>query len=59
MNNALETWSKEVNFPVTICDKDGIIVAMNDRSIGLFSDDGGANQCQCHWKAKNEQYDET
>jgi len=43
MNNALETWSKEVNFPVTICDKDGIIVAMNDRSIDLFSDDGGAN----------------
>ncbi len=43
MKNALEIWSKEVNFPVTICDKDGIIIAMNDKSIESFKDDGGAD----------------
>lgn len=53
MTNALETWSKEVNFPVTICDKDGIIIAMNDKSIELFKEDGGAgligsNLIDCH-----------
>jgi len=42
MNNALELWSKEVDFPVTVCDKDGIIIAMNDKSIELFGEDGGA-----------------
>lgn len=53
MNNALETWSKEVNFPVTICDEDGIILAMNDKSIEFFKADGGAdligkNLLDCH-----------
>ena len=53
MKNALEIWSKEVNFPVTICDKDGIIIAMNDKSIDLFKDDGGTdllgkNLLDCH-----------
>ena len=53
MKNALEIWSKEVNFPVTICDKDGIIIAMNDKSIELFKDDGGTdllgkNLIDCH-----------
>lgn len=41
MKNALEIWSKEVDFPVTICDRDGIIIALNDESIEYFKGDGG------------------
>ena len=53
MKSALEIWSKEVNFPVTICDKDGIIIATNDKSIESFKEDGGAdllgkNLLDCH-----------
>ncbi|HNR01084.1 MAG TPA: hypothetical protein PKK59_00945 [Anaerolineaceae bacterium] len=34
-------WSDEVDFPVTICDKEGLIVGMNKKSIEYFKDDGG------------------
>ncbi len=37
----LRIWSDEVDFPVTICDKEGIIVGMNKKSIDFFKDDGG------------------
>ncbi len=39
----LRIWSDDVDFPVTICDKNGIIVGMNNKSIEFFVDDGGAN----------------
>lgn len=39
--NAMQLWSEEVDFPVTICDKNGIIAAMNQKSKELFKKDGG------------------
>jgi transcriptional regulator with PAS, ATPase and Fis domain len=38
-----ENWYSEVDFPVTLCDKNGFIVAMNQASIKLFEPDGGAS----------------
>jgi transcriptional regulator with PAS, ATPase and Fis domain len=34
-------WLKEINAAVTICDKQGIIVYMNDKSEQVFQVDGG------------------
>lgn len=47
------SWSDEVNFPVTICDTDGIIVYMNQASIKYFENYGGEqlvgqNLLDCH-----------
>lgn len=39
--NAMQQWSEEISFPVTICDKNGIIVAMNQKSKEIFKKDGG------------------
>lgn len=36
-------WSNEVDFPVTLCDKDGLIVGMNKKSIEFFKNEGGAD----------------
>ena len=36
-------WLKEINAAVTICDNDGIIVYMNDKSEEVFKNDGGKN----------------
>ncbi|MFZ1279399.1 MAG: hypothetical protein WAR59_01090 [Ignavibacteriaceae bacterium] len=36
-------WLKEVNAAVTICDNQGIIVYMNDKSEQVFENDGGIN----------------
>ena len=36
-------WLKEINAAVTICDTDGIIVYMNERSAQVFESDGGKN----------------
>lgn len=46
-------WIKEFPGAVTVCDENGIILAMNDRSIEVFADDGGAaligtNALDCH-----------
>ncbi len=40
--DAMAKWGEEVPFPITICDKEGIIVAMNQKSIEQFAEDGGA-----------------
>ncbi len=40
--DAMAKWGEEVPFPITICDKEGIIVAMNQQSIEQFAEDGGA-----------------
>lgn len=37
----LHVWSEYVDFPVTICDRDGYIIGMNKKSIEFFADDGG------------------
>jgi transcriptional regulator with PAS, ATPase and Fis domain len=36
-------WLKEINAAVTICDKQGIIVYMNEKSEQVFENDGGKN----------------
>jgi transcriptional regulator with PAS, ATPase and Fis domain len=36
-------WDKEINAAITICDTDGIILEMNDKSAKLFEKDGGYN----------------
>jgi hypothetical protein len=46
-------WIQEFTGAVTVCDSDGIILAMNDKSILTFQDSGGAaligsNLFDCH-----------
>ena len=36
-------WLKEINAAVTICDNQGIIVYMNEKSEQVFENDGGKN----------------
>jgi transcriptional regulator with PAS, ATPase and Fis domain len=37
-----DTWTKELPFAITVCDKDGKIIIMNDKSIKTFEKYGGA-----------------
>jgi transcriptional regulator with PAS, ATPase and Fis domain len=46
-------WTKELPSAITVCDKEGVIIEMNDRSIASFAEDGGAaligtNVLDCH-----------
>ncbi|CDC65643.1 putative uncharacterized protein [Bacteroides sp. CAG:770] len=44
-------WAKELNCSITVCDKDGIIVYMNDRAIEQYKKRGnliGMNLFDCH-----------
>ena len=46
-------WAKELDASITICDKEGVIIYMNDKSIETFQDDGGekllnTNLLDCH-----------
>lgn len=46
-------WSTELPLAITVCDKDGVILEMNQRSIATFQKDGGAallgtNVLDCH-----------
>ena len=34
-------WAKELPFAITVCDKNGIITYMNDKSVLPFGNDGG------------------
>jgi len=36
-------WLKKINAAVTICDNEGIIVYMNEKSEQVFENDGGKN----------------
>ncbi|MBM4169413.1 MAG: diguanylate cyclase [Ignavibacteria bacterium] len=50
---AADRWSKELPIAITVCDTEGIIIEMNDRSIETFIKDGGAalmgsNVLDCH-----------
>ena len=49
----ISDWIKEVPYAVTICDAEGIILEMNDRSALTFENDGGRaligqNLLDCH-----------
>jgi hypothetical protein len=53
MNPTENAWVKEFPGAVTICDKDGIILEMNDKAADSFEDDGGRsligkNVLDCH-----------
>ncbi len=37
------TWIKEFPAAITVCDMNGVILSMNDRSVATFAEDGGAN----------------
>ena len=46
-------WVKEFGGAVTVCDRDGIILEMNDRAAEVFASDGGralvgTNALDCH-----------
>lgn len=46
-------WLKEFPGAVTVCDKDGVILSMNDKAVQTFAADGGAaligrNVLDCH-----------
>jgi PAS domain-containing protein len=47
------SWIKEFPAAITVCDADGIILAMNDKACASFAEDGGAaligtNVLACH-----------
>jgi hypothetical protein len=47
------TWIKEFPAAVTVCDKEGIILEMNDKAAKTFESDGGynligSNMLDCH-----------
>jgi transcriptional regulator with PAS, ATPase and Fis domain len=49
----MHNWIKEVSVAVTVCDAEGVITEMNDKSITTFQADGGAaligqNLLDCH-----------
>jgi transcriptional regulator with PAS, ATPase and Fis domain len=46
-------WTKEIDFAITVCEKNGIITYMNDKAIKTFEKDGGTrligtNVLNCH-----------
>ncbi len=41
MTDALSAWIREFPAAVTVCDRDGIILEMNDKSARTFASDGG------------------
>ena len=48
-----QDWANEVPFAVTVCDKQGIILYMNEKSKSTFSKEGGekligTNLFECH-----------
>jgi transcriptional regulator with PAS, ATPase and Fis domain len=50
---AMTDWTKEFPGAVTVCDRDGVISEMNDRSVSTFEADGGhalvgTNLLACH-----------
>jgi hypothetical protein len=53
-------WVKEFPAAITVCDKSGVILEMNDRSCSTFAKDGGAgligtNLLDCHPGLSREQ----
>lgn len=57
MNN---NWTKEFNVSITVCDNEGIITEMNEKSAATFKDDGGfgligKSLFECHGKESTAQ----
>ena len=51
MKNVVPDWAKELNCAVTVCDTEGIIIYMNDKSKETFSSYGnlvGKSLIPCH-----------
>ena len=55
MNMKIETvipdWAKEMNCAITVCDAEGVIIYMNDKSKAVFATRGdlvGHNLMNCH-----------
>ena len=53
MDNQNFNWTKEFPSAITVCDKEGIILFMNDKSCATFEKDGGQkligqNLLDCH-----------
>lgn len=48
VENVVPQWSKEMNCAVTVCDVDGNIIYMNDKSIETFGNMVGQNMIGCH-----------
>ncbi len=51
MKNVIPDWAKELNCAVTVCDTEGIIIYMNDKSKETFSSYGdlvGKSLIPCH-----------
>ncbi|WP_420237919.1 hypothetical protein ACOBR2_20390 [Telmatobacter bradus] len=53
MNQEAFAWVQEFPGAVTVCDRDGVVLAMNDKSVRTFEKDGGAaligtNLFGCH-----------
>ena len=49
----MHEWLKEFPGAVTVCDRHGVVLEMNDRAVETFKDDGGAalvgrNLLDCH-----------
>lgn len=56
-------YHKEVDFTISICDKEGKIVYLNDRGVETFKDDGGlellgSNILDCHPEPSKSQLKE-
>ena len=56
-------WEDGAPFAITICDKEGVIIGMNKKSIEVFSADGGAdligtNMLDCHPEPSKSQVKE-
>lgn len=52
-NHEASAWIREFPGAVTVCDRDGIILAMNEKSVRTFENSGGAgligsNLFDCH-----------
>lgn len=55
----IENWEKEFNAAITVCDTNGIILEMNDKSAKTFANDGGneligKNLFDCHNERSKE-----
>jgi transcriptional regulator with PAS, ATPase and Fis domain len=56
-------WLKEFPAAVTVCDKEGILLEMNDKAAKVFEEDGGyaligTNALDCHPAAARVQFEE-
>lgn len=59
----MKYWDEEVPFAITVCDKDGIIVRMNEKSCTTFAQSGGyalvgTDLRNCHPEAARNKLDD-